>query len=632
MKKLLLLLLAITAFTTGAQAQQNNICGNALSLCGSLGVPFSNTTGTPTVPAGTASTFGCLTTQPNPAWFYLPVSTGGNLNFTMVQTSLASGNGIDVDFIAWGPFSSADVCGPANLKPENQVGCSYSTAAIESFSIPNAQAGQYYILMITNFSNQAGTIVVNQTNAGQPGAGTLNCSGLNLHAFLDANANGTFDTGEAPFPTGNFTYEKNNDGVVHNIANMTGYHGVYDENLTNTYDVGLAIPANLQAHVSATPASYNDVAINTAANIVTHRFPVTVTQPFEDLAVYTIAQTQAVSGFDYRIYIVYSNQGLVPSSGTITFTKPSFLPILDISQTGTTPTATGFTYDFTNLQPFETRVITVTTNILPIPMVQLGQNFETSTTITGGVNDIDTSNNTSIVTDEVIGSYDPNDKTEAHGGRIKFDEFTSEDYLYYTIRFQNSGTAPAVNVRIEDVLDSQLNPATFEMIRASHNFTVDRVGNHITWRFNQIMLPHESANEPASHGYVYFRIKPQAGFNVGDVIPNAAGIYFDFNPVIMTNTFDTEFFMPLSTNQFDLGSFTMYPNPAKQSVTINAPAGGQNLKQLRLVDVTGKTLLIKENLSATFATLDVSSFGTGMYFMEITGENGAKATKKLVIE
>ncbi|MGV3460199.1 MAG: T9SS type A sorting domain-containing protein, partial [Flavobacterium sp.] len=117
-----------------------------------------------------------------------------------------------------------------------------------------------------------------------------------------------------------------------------------------------------------------------------------------------------------------------------------------------------------------------------------------------------------------------------------------------------------------------------------------------------------------------------------DVIPNAAGIYFDFNPVIVTNTFETEFFMPLATTQFDMGNFTMFPNPAKQSVTVNAPAGGQNLAQVRLVDVTGKTLFVKDNLNSTSATLDVSSFGTGMYFMEITGENGAKATKKLMVQ
>jgi len=631
MKKLLLTLLALTGFVLRGNAQQNNVCENALSLCGSLGMPFSNTVNSAPAPLTSAATYGCLATRPNPAWFYLPVSTSGNLAFTINQTSV-TGNPLDVDFIVWGPFNNSDVCGPANLNSSTQIACSYSPQAVENFTIPNTQVGQHYILMVTNFSNQAGTITILQTNQSQPGAGTLNCSGLRLHAFLDANANGTFDTGEAPFPAGSFTYEKNNNGTVHNIANMTGYHSVYDDNLSNTYDIGFSIPANMQPYVSATTTSYNDVAINTATNIVTHSFPVTVTQPFEDLAVYAIAPTQPLSGFTYKNHIVYVNRGVVPASGTVTFTKDPALTIATISEAGAVSTPTGFTYDFTNLQPFDIQVITVVMNVPPIPGVALGQAINTSAAISGAVLDIDLTNNESAIDEEVVGSYDPNDKMEAHGGRIKFDEFTANDYLYYTIRFQNTGTAPAINVRIEDILDSQLDASSFEMIRASHNFTVDRVGNQVTWRFNNIMLPFEAQNEPDSHGYVYFRIKPAPGFEVGDIIPNEAGIYFDFNPVIWTNTFDTEFFMPLSTNQFDLSGFAMYPNPARQSVTITAPMGGQNLKQLRLIDITGKTLWVKDNVSATSATLDISRFGTGMYFMEITGDSGAKATKKLIIE
>lgn len=633
MKKLLLVFAFLTAIAVNAQPGQNgqnNICENALSLCGSLGVPFSNTTNSPVASPASAASYGCLGTTPNPAWFYLPIAASGNLTFNISQTRSDTGAGIDVDFIAWGPFSNADVCGPANLNPAKEVACGYSTAAVENFTIQNALAGQYYILMVTNFSNAQGTIKIVEAQGSN--TGSLNCSGLRLHAFLDANANGTFDTGEAPFQAGDFTYEKNNNGMVHNIANFTGYQNIYDESLANTYDVGLTIPANLQSYVSAAPSSYNNVPVNSAAAITTHRFPVTVTQPFEDLAIHTIAPAQPLSGFTYKNIIVYKNKGITPASGTITFTKDPALNIASISETGATETATGFNYSFTNLLPFETRTITVVMNVPPIPAVNLGQQINTSVSIAGAVEDIDLTNNESALDEIVVGSYDPNDKLESHGGRIKHDEFSANDYLYYTIRFQNTGTAPAINVRIEDMLDEQLNVSSFEMIRASHNFIVDRVGNYVTWRFNNIMLPFETQNEPESHGYVHFRIKPNAGFSVGDIIPNTAGIYFDFNPAIITNTVTTEFFMPLSTSQFDTNSFTMYPNPAKQTVTVNAGAGSQNLIQIRLVDVTGKTLFVKDKLNSTSTTLDVTAFGAGMYFMEITAENGAKATRKLMVQ
>ncbi|RZJ31679.1 MAG: hypothetical protein EOO48_01360, partial [Flavobacterium sp.] len=104
----------------------------------------------------------------------MQVSESGPLVFQISQTN-TSGGGIDVDFIAWGPFT-APSCGGSNLNPSTQVGCSYSTAAIENFTIPNAQAGQYYMLLITNFSNQPGSIVLTQTNGSAPGHGATDCN------------------------------------------------------------------------------------------------------------------------------------------------------------------------------------------------------------------------------------------------------------------------------------------------------------------------------------------------------------------------------------------------------------------------------------------------------------------------
>jgi gliding motility-associated-like protein len=113
--------------------------------------------------------------EPNPAWFYLQIAQGGNLNFFISQVS-NSGNPIDVDFIAWGPFNGPPpIFGPAFLNDGTEIGCSFSAAATESFSITNAQQGQYYVILLTNFSNQPGQISLTQTNVDQPGAGATDC-------------------------------------------------------------------------------------------------------------------------------------------------------------------------------------------------------------------------------------------------------------------------------------------------------------------------------------------------------------------------------------------------------------------------------------------------------------------------
>jgi len=145
--------------------------------------------------AGNAETgpdYGCLVSQPNPAWYFIQIEQSGDLFFTIEQNTSVdfTGAGIDVDFIAWGPFPSASSCN--QLTTANQVsgswqagdppintttsqGCSYSPNSIESFNVIGANAGEFYVLLITNFDNVPGFIRMQQTNAGG-GSGSTDCS------------------------------------------------------------------------------------------------------------------------------------------------------------------------------------------------------------------------------------------------------------------------------------------------------------------------------------------------------------------------------------------------------------------------------------------------------------------------
>jgi gliding motility-associated-like protein len=112
-----------------------------------------------------------LLTQPNPAWYYLQIDQSGNLDITISQVD-NNGSGIDVDFIAWGPFASPTGPCTAGLTSGNTVDCSYSTAATEVANITGAVTGEYYILLITNYANQSGNITFSQTG----GTGSTDCS------------------------------------------------------------------------------------------------------------------------------------------------------------------------------------------------------------------------------------------------------------------------------------------------------------------------------------------------------------------------------------------------------------------------------------------------------------------------
>lgn len=123
--------------------------------------------------------YGCLGSEPNPAWFYITVDQTGALEFEITQSTAFDANGqvigdlLDVDFIAYGPFSEpVDNCD--NLSPI--VDCSFSASSIEQMVFPNAVAGEVYIVLITNFNQSPGYISLVQTNFGDSGGGTTDCS------------------------------------------------------------------------------------------------------------------------------------------------------------------------------------------------------------------------------------------------------------------------------------------------------------------------------------------------------------------------------------------------------------------------------------------------------------------------
>lgn len=146
-------------------------CSSAAPFCTSNVYNFPNTTGG--ISLGGSGTYGCLLTTPNPVWYYMQVATAGTIVIDISQTS-STGVGIDVDFALWGPFPSfASSC--TGLSAANIVDCSYSPNATETAIISNAQVGEVYVMLLTNYSDDPGTITFQQSGGGSGGGGSTNC-------------------------------------------------------------------------------------------------------------------------------------------------------------------------------------------------------------------------------------------------------------------------------------------------------------------------------------------------------------------------------------------------------------------------------------------------------------------------
>ncbi|MBA3680178.1 MAG: gliding motility-associated C-terminal domain-containing protein [Bacteroidetes bacterium] len=185
MKKIISLICMLVCLYSNAQTT----CPNAQPFCagGTSGVNFPASINQPDA---YSTAYNCLGTTPNPAWYYLQVSTSGNIDLYIAGT----GNQ-DVDFICWGPFTTySTICN--NLSPingNNVVDCSYSSSPTETCNIVGAVAGQYYMVLITNFSNVTQNIVFNQIG----GSGTTNCGLLANNSSICAGGSATITANNA---------------------------------------------------------------------------------------------------------------------------------------------------------------------------------------------------------------------------------------------------------------------------------------------------------------------------------------------------------------------------------------------------------------------------------------------------
>ncbi len=224
----------------------------------------------------------------------------------------------------------------------------------------------------------------------------------------------------------------------------------------------------------------------------------------------------------------------------------------------------------------------------------------------------------------VINSYDPN-KKEVYPSKV---EPGFNDYLYYTIYFQNTGSAPAFNIRLEDTLSSLLDYSTFEVIGFSHDNTVNLTDNRLIVYYPDIMLPDSTSDEANSKGYIQFRIKPIDNLPAGTEVENSAHIFFDFNPAIVTNTATTLYFIDLSVNDFFKNpEIVIYPNPTNGIFTITSEVitGDETIV---IYDEVGRIVPFEKVSSLTgSAQMNINSEFSGVLFVTIKSHNQVYQTK-----
>jgi len=243
--------------------------------------------------------------------------------------------------------------------------------------------------------------------------------------------------------------------------------------------------------------------------------------------------------------------------------------------------------------------------------------------------DSDISNNTFTQCFVIGVSYDPNNKEVSPSGIGAagiIPASTSE--LTYTINFQNTGTAPAVNIYLLDTISANLDLYSIKILNSSHYMQpyllTDRT---MKFMFPNINLADSVSNEPLSHGYVTYKIALNPALAPGTEIENTAGIYFDYNDPVMTNTALNTIETVNSVNEEVMNNFIVYPNPANNIVTVSS--GSTSEYSLSLLDVFGKEIRTINTVQGKIE-MDVNELPAGIYFFVMT-QNNESTIKKLIV-
>ncbi len=435
-----------------------------------------------------------------------------------------------------------------------------------------------------------------------------------------------FDCSGTNQPVNNLKLDVTQNTTTGNtFTNISGQYITY----TGTGQITVAPHLEIPSYFTVSPAdfSYN---FTSSGNTQTADFCIVPNGIHPDLDLTLLPLTPARPGFDATYKIVLKNKGTQTQSGTISLAfDESLLDFVSATPAVGAQSAGMLIWNFSTLNPLSQTEFIFTLNVnssVETPAVNIGDILSLTAQANSADTDETPDDNAAMLSQTVTGSYDPNDKAVSEGSQISLSQIG--DYLHYTIRFQNTGTAPAENVRIGDVLSAKLDPATAEVISSSHTLRTTRTGNRIDFFFDGINLPASATDEPASHGYVTFKVRTKNTLVLNDVVQNTANIYFDYNAPVVTNTVTTTV-LQLATPQFDREDFILYPNPAKNTLTIEL-SENRNVKSISIYNILGQIVMrLPADFSNGSMTWDISGLVSGTYLVEIISDKG-KTNKKFI--
>ena len=407
-----------------------------------------------------------------------------------------------------------------------------------------------------------------------------------------------------------------NDGTENGATFTTPGGGYRFFTGTGTFSV---YPEFENAYFTAQPNPASVTFPVLDGSVTTQDFCIIANGIYKDLEVVIAPLGRARPGFDSTYRIVYKNKGNQMLSGNVVLNyDAAILEYLGASVAEDNIQPNSITWNYDGLRPFESRFIEIDFNVnspLDIPQVNIGDIL--AFTVVGAVTEDDTPlDNEFRLEQVVVGAFDPNNIICLEGATESADAIGN--YLHYIVNFENTGNFSAEDVEVTMAIDpAEFDINSLQLLNSSHEVNARINENTIAFRFSNIML------DAAAHGNILFKLKSRPNLVAGDEVANRASIVFDFNEPVVTNEANTAFNILGSDNFTKDALVKIYPNPAKNTITIEAES---SIQSVQMYDVQGRllqTVMVNSNVQL----LNIASRPAGIYFIKITTDKGIKTEK-----
>lgn len=443
-------------------------------------------------------------------------------------------------------------------------------------------------------------------------------------AFLDYNSDGLQDANEPAYNQGSIKcYNANRSFQIQKYLN-SGVANI--ETDTGIFFSQLFVPANL---FSIFPV--NDTSVfTTLGNTDTLLFALQPIGTVNDASISLVNTFISRPGLENTYLLSAENKGNKPiNNASIKLVLDNHLTLENCNFPFT---QSGDTIIFLSINLDAGEVKNIYINFLASSVLEVGDTLTSKAFIQTNLSELYYINNSVELTDEIRGSFDPNNKTANASNLPNIGIATKA--IVYTIQFENIGNDTAFNIIIRDTLSKNLNLNSLILINTSHSYTLTIEEDSIlVFTFKNILLPASIQNQDASHGFVCYEVQPisnqlESSFDV----KNTAHIIFDYNKPISTNIAVTRIsnVLNVKNNSISSADWLAYPNPVKNSIRIDVSKINTDTYNLKLCDIDGK-LLTDKNYESKIVEINLSNISNGVYTLYLITSKGT-TTKKIIVQ